>query len=102
MQRDADHHDRRRRQRDLALSPVAGISISRPDSAATPMSDLLRDLAADGADQHEAGDQRADDRADGVGGVDAADQARRVLTAARPPRPAPAESSRPTASRRAA
>ena len=42
----------------------------------------------------------ADDRADGVRGVDAADQARRILAVGGDRRRAPAESSRPTGSRR--
>ena len=42
---------------------------------------LLRVLRADPGDEHEAGAERADDRADGVRGVDAADQPRRILAA---------------------
>ena len=47
-------------------------------------------------------DERADDRADRVGGVDAADQPRRDPGRARRPTRAPAGSSRPRESRRAA
>ena len=42
---------------------------------------LLGALAAEPDDQQQAGGERADDRADGVGGVDAADQPRRILAA---------------------
>ena len=53
-------------------------------------------LRANPGDDQQAGDQRADDGADGVGGVHAADETRRdPAVSPRPPR-APAESSRPT------
>ena len=44
---------------------------------------LLGMLAADPRHEHEAGGQRADDGADGVGGIDAADQPRRILAGRR-------------------
>ena len=60
---------------------------------------LLRALAAEPDDEQQAGGDRADDRPERVGGVDAADQPRRDPCRRWRPRRAPAGSSRPRESR---
>ena len=86
-----------------ALRPSAGRHSAtrrraqKPDIAGDADQNLLRHLAADGAHQHQTADQRADDRADGIGRVNTADEPARILTCRARPRRAPAESLRPTA-----
>ena len=84
----ARQETRRERDHDHATSdgsdarmPCASLgaapSSSSPDSAATPISTCCVTWLPTDADEHEARHQRADDRADGVGRVDAAHQPRR-------------------------
>ncbi len=87
-----------RATRRFGLRPIARRARAATRSAASDDSILLRALRAEPRDEQQAGRQRADDRADGVGGVDAADEPAGSWPALRPPR-APAGSSRPTGSR---
>ena len=100
-ERDADHDHGRRRERPPRARRVAGISISSPDSAQRRSASA----ASSGCPTMPPApgrDQRADDRADGVGRVHAADQTCRILPSRGHRRPARAGSSRPRGSRPAA
>ena len=70
-----------RRRRCRAPSADAASSASSADMTDSTISSCWALLAAEPDDQQQAGRERPDDRADRVGGVDAADEPRRILAA---------------------
>ena len=79
---DAQRHERRDERaarRTRAVDTFSCHSRSRPDSAATPTSTCCECWLPRPKPMHHAGAERADNRAERVRGVDAADQPRRVV-----------------------
>ena len=89
---DADHHGDQHHAGNLRpeafvlrrrLSATDRLEHQQPGHHADDDEHLLRVLAADPRHEQQAGAQRADDGADGVGRIDAADQTRGILSARR-------------------